>query len=202
MGTVEQANYMMNLSEQAFEDIFEENTEILFKKEQENNKWINADGTYKKNYIWKYASRSKQGTAGENIIKTALYFVLSSVYDSSISVDICNKGIGDFDIEVNIPQTNKTVKIEVKTATEDVSGNHQFNGLKKNIDYDYAVLLGITPDNFLFKIVSREELCDRMTTNMSKNVQGSYKYTLSQKQLVEFNPTNFYTELCNIGIIE
>lgn len=187
---------------ETFTDIFEENTEILLQRELEKNKWLNSDGSRKKNYVWKYASKTKQGDAGESVIRTTLDYVLSAVYDNDVNVSIVNKGKGDYDILILFQSTGKTIKIEVKTATEDVSGNHQFNGLKKNIDYDYAFLFGVSPDDFFFKIASHEELCEIMTTNMSKDVEGSYKYTLSQKQLLEYTPNNLYQELVDVGIID
>lgn len=188
--------------QETFDDIFEENTEILFQRELEKNKWLNSDGSRKKNYIWKYSSKTKQGDAGESVIRTTLDYVLSDVYGSDVSVSIVNKGKGDYDILIVFESTNKTIKIEVKTATEDVSGSHQFNGLKKNIDYDYAFLFGVSPDSFFFEITSHKELCEVMTTNMSKNVEGSYKHTLSQKELLEYTPHNLYQKLVEVGIID
>lgn len=188
--------------QETFDDIFEENTDILFHRELEKNKWLNSDGSRKKNYIWKYSSKTKQGDAGESVIRTTLDYVLSAVYGSDVNVSIVNKGKGDYDIKVVFESTGKTIKIEAKTATEDVGGSHQFNGLKKNIGYDYAFLFGVSPDNFFFKIASHKELCAVMTTNMSKNVEGSYKYTLSQKQLLEYTPQNLYQELVDVCIID
>jgi hypothetical protein len=193
---------LINFSQNIFDDIFEENTDILSKREAEENKWLNVDGSPKKNYPWKYASKTKQGDAGESVIRTTLEYVLSEVYGSDVEVTIVNKGKGDFDVKVYIPIIDKTVKIEAKTATEDVNGCHQFNGLKKNIDYDFAFLFGVAPEDFYFSIESHEYLCETMTTNMSRDVEGSYKYTLSQKRLTEYNPHNLYEALVDKGIIE
>ena len=92
-------------------------------------------------------------------------------------------------------------KIEVKTATEDVNGCHQFNGLRKDVDYDFAFLFGVAPEDFFFDIASHEYLCETMTTNMSKEVVGSYKHTIAQKNLKKFNTKNVYETLCKIGMI-
>lgn len=192
----------MMFFQETFNDIFEENTEILLQRELEKNKWLNVDGSRKKNYVWKYASKTKQGDSGESVIRTTLDYILSVIYGSDVTVSIVNKGKGDYDILILFESTGKTIKIEAKTATEDVGGNHQFNGLKKHIDYDYAFLFGVSPDSFFFDIASHEELCEIMTTNMSKDVEGSYKYTIPQKQLFEYTPSNLYQKLVDVGIID
>ena len=51
------------------------------------------------------------------------------------------------------------------------------NRLKKKIDYDYAFGLGVTPDDFVFAIQPREYLEETLTTNMSRDVEGSYKWS-------------------------
>ena len=40
-----------------------------------------------------------------------------------------------------------------------------------------------------------------MTTNMSKEVIGSYKYTVAQKNLTDFNVNAIYEALCKVGVI-
>jgi hypothetical protein len=193
----------IDFSNQSFDDIFDEVTELLTKREAENSKWLNSDGSPKRNYIWKIGSKTPQGDAGENVVRNTLDLVLSEVYGNDVEVSIENKGKGDFDIKVFIPSLDKVIKFEVKTATEDVNGAHQFNGLKKNIDYDFAFLFGVAPENFFFKIESHQHLCETMTTNMSKNVVGSYKHTLNQKRdLIDFNPQNLYNELVSCGIVD
>ena len=106
-----------------------------------------------------------------------------------------NKGKGEFDIEVYIQSENRVITFEVKTATEDVNGSHQFNGLKKDVNYDFAFLFGVAPEDFFFKIEPKQYLCENMTTNMSKDVEGSYKHTLSQTKLLKYTPQNLYDEL-------
>lgn len=192
----------LNFANHSFNDIFDEVTELLTEREAGNSKWLNADGSPKRNYIWKIGSKTPQGDAGESIVRTTLEYVLSQVYGNDVEVSIENKGKGDFDIKVFIPSPNKTIKFEVKTATEDVNGCHQFNGLKKNIDYDFAFLFGVAPENFFFQIKSHQFLCETMTTNMSKNVEGSYKHTIAQRDLIDFTPQNLYNELISCGIVE
>lgn len=192
---------LIDFSQHTFADIMEETTENLIEREAERNKWLNADGSRKKNYWWKYASKTKQGDSGESLVRTTLEYVLSEIYGNKVQCSVVNKGKGEFDVEVYIPSEDKTITFEVKTATEDVNGSHQFNGLKKDVNYDFAFLLGVAPEDFFFKIESRQYLCDNMTTNMSKDVEGSYKYTVSQVNLLEFTPQNLYNELLNKKVI-
>jgi hypothetical protein len=183
------------------EDIMEEVTELLRKRELEGNKWYNADGTEKKHYMWKYASKTKQGDAGESMVRSTIDGILSEIYGSTkVETNIVNKGKGDFDILITFLETGRTIKIEVKTATEDTNGSHQFNGLKK-VNYDYAFLFGVGPEKSFFAIHPYEELTKTLTTNMSKGVFGSYKKSFSQKLLTPFNARNLHIRLEELGIV-
>ena len=185
----------INLSNINLADVREENTERLAEREAENNKWLN-----KKNHIWKYASKTPQGDAGESVVATSILLILTEVYGDEVQCRVINKGKGEYDILATLPD-GREYKIEVKTATEDVNGCHQFNGLRKDVDYDFAFLYGVAPEDFFFDIASHEYLCETMTTNMSKEVVGSYKHTIAQKNLKKFNTKNVYETLCKIGMI-
>jgi hypothetical protein len=190
----------INLSNINLEDVLEENTERLAAREAENNKWLNEDGTPKKNHVWKYASKTPQGDAGESVVATTILLILSEVYGDEVQSRVINKGKGEYDILVTLPD-ERDYKIEVKTATEDVNGSHQFNGLRKDVDYDFAFLFAVAPEKFFFEVASHEYLCETMTTNMSKEVIGSYKYTVAQKNLTDFNVNAIYEVLCKVGVI-
>lgn len=181
-------------------DVLEENTERLAEREAENNKWMNEDGTPKKNYVWKYASKTPQGDAGESVVATTILLILSKVYGDDVQSRVINKGKGEYDILVSIPD-GREYKIEVKTATEDVNGCHQFNGLRKDVDYDFAFLFAVAPEKFFFEIASHEYLCETMTTNMSKEVVGSYKYTVAQNKLTEFDANAIAKALTAVGVM-
>lgn len=181
-------------------DVLEENTERLAEREAENNKWMNEDGTPKKNYVWKYASKTPQGDAGESVVATTIMLILSKVYGDDVQSRVINKGKGEYDILASIPD-GREYKIEVKTATEDVNGCHQFNGLRKDVDYDFAFLFAVAPEKFFFEIASHEYLCETMTTNMSKEVVGSYKYTVAQNKLTEFDANAIAQALTTVGVM-
>ena len=189
----------INLDHINLEDVLEENTERLAEREAENNKWMNEDGTPKKNYVWKYASKTPQGDAGENTVAMSILLILSEIYGDDVQSRVINKGKGEYDILVTLPD-GREYKIEVKTATEDVNGCHQFNGLRKDVDYDFAFLFAVAPEKFFFEIATHEYLCETMTTNMSKEVVGSYKHTIAQKKLQEFNTMNVYRALQSVGV--
>lgn len=190
----------INLDNINLADVLEENTEALAEREAENNKWLNEDGTPKKNHVWKYASKTPQGDAGESVVSTSILLILSEVYGDEVQSRVINKGKGEYDILITLPD-GREYKIEVKTATEDVNGYHQFNGLRKDVDYDFAFLFGVGPEDFFFEIASHKHLCETMTTNMSKEVVGSYKHPIAQKKLKKFTAQNVYESLCKVGII-
>jgi len=190
----------INLDNINLADVLEENTEALAERETENNKWINADGSPKKNYVWKYASKTPQGDAGESVVATSILLILSEVYGDKVQCRVINKGKGEYDVLATLPD-GREYKIEVKTATEDVNGCHQFNGLRKDVDYDFAFLFGVGPEDFFFEIVSHEYLCETLSTKMSKGVDGSFKHTIAQKNLKKFTTQNVYETLCEVGMI-
>ena len=109
---------------------------------------------------------------------------------------------GDFDVIITVVELDITIKIEVKTATEDSNGKFQWNGLKKGIDYDYAFGLGVRPDDFVFAIQSRKYLEETLTTNMSRDVEGSYKWSSSKRDnLMKLTEDNFTQRLEELNLI-
>ena len=125
--------------------------------------------------------------------------IYTELYPNSVvTVDVVGADKGDYDVIVKISD-HFDIKIEVKTATEDSNGKFQWNGLKKKIDYDYAFGLGVTPDDFVFAIQPREYLEETLTTNMSRDVEGSYKWSSKKDDnvlpLTETNIINRLEEL-------
>ena len=150
--------------------IIEENLNIL--KSRGATKWTGS-----KYEAVKTSSRTVIGDFGEH--------TLVDLFNSlGLVAKIVNKGRGDFDILLLNPLSGKSIKIEVKTATEDVNRNFQFNGIKKGIDYDCVFCLGIAPSEMFFGIFPRELCEEKLTTNMSKGVTGSYKMTASLRHSV------------------
>ena len=148
-------------------------------------KWFNADGTPKPNYIFKIADNTPKGDAGEQIVGKIFEELYTEIFpDETVEVNVVGGDKGDYDVIVKV-SIGFEIKIEVKTATEDSNGKFQWNGLKKKIDYDYAFGLGVTPDDFVFSIQPREYLEETLTTNMSRDVEGSYKWSSKKSDNVQ-----------------
>ena len=154
-----------------------------------NNKWSGS-----KYEEVKKATLSDKGKFGEKVTNDYLTYV-------DYKSEIINGGIGDYDIELNICDFDvilDTLKIEHKLATEDIHNSFQFNGIKKEIDYDYVYCFGVSPNDMWFIIQTREWCEDNLTTNMSKNVTGGYKYTVPVKRMLPLTKENFIREIDKI----
>lgn len=76
--------------------------------------------------------------------------------------------------------------IEVKIATEDVSLNFQFNGIRFERKFDYLFVLGIAPDDIYFNIFSKADVTTDKAGHlvpMEKGVAGNLKLTKSVRAL-------------------
>ena len=166
-------------------------------------KWFNPDGTPKLNYVWKISDNTPKGDAGEEIVGGIFQRLYDEIYEGfEVVVKVVGAEKGDYDVIVTVDSLDITIKIEVKTATQDSNNTYQWNGLKKGIDYDYAFGLGVTPDDFEFAIQSREYLEERLTTNMSRDVEGSYKWTARKSDNVKLLRVENVTERLNeLGLI-
>ncbi len=120
---------------------------------------------------------------------------VTSAYLNSINYKskIVNGGICDFDILLEA--SNVKLKIEHKLATEDVHNSFQFNAIKKDIDYDYVFCLGVSPNDLWFKIRSRAWCEQNLTTNMSRDIVGGFKYTERRNQMIPLTEENFRGEI-------
>ncbi|MCX8480823.1 MAG: hypothetical protein ORN58_02785, partial [Sediminibacterium sp.] len=80
-------------------------------------------------------------------------------------------------------------KIEIKTATEDIGGSFQFNGVRYHRQYDFIFVLGIAPNNIYFNIYSAADIKTGKAGNlvtMEKGTSGSYKLTKKKSELIDF----------------
>ena len=84
---------------------------------------------------------------------------------------------GEWDIRAD----GKTM--EVKCASEDVGGSFQFNGVRYDTRYDLLLVVGVAPDDILFRFYRRRELLAMTLVPMAKGVAGSYKLTRRPTQL-------------------
>ena len=139
----------------------------------------------------KKTTLSSKGKFGEKVTNAYLNHI-------NYKSEIINGGIGDYDIELDICDFDvvlDTLKIEHKLATEDTHNSFQFNGIKKEIDYDYVYCFGVSPNDLWFIIQTREWCEVNLTTNMSKDVIGAYKYTVHVKSMLPLTVDNFKREI-------
>ena len=73
---------------------------------------------------------------------------------------------------------------EVKMASEDIGGAFQFNGIRYDTQYDLLLVVGVAPDDILFRVFQRRELIDLPLTPMAKGTSGTYKLTRRREQLL------------------
>ena len=83
---------------------------------------------------------------------------------------------------------------ELKTATEDISDNFQFNHIRYHRPYQAVLCLGITPNDILFAIWNKEDIATGRAgklTSMEKGANASYKLTKSHNDL---HPINLFED--------
>jgi len=127
-------------------------------KERVEDKWFNS-----KYEAVKAASNTPKGDFGEAVTTLLINEIVG------VGADIINSGKGAFDI-----LTNSGIKFENKLATEDTSGGFQFNGIKKDVDYDYVFGIGVSPNDLWFGIWSKKEIKE-LTVSMTKDGSDSFK---------------------------
>ena len=115
--------------------------------------------------VVKHAGQTQKGDFGEAITEGLLNQI-------GIPAEIINGGKGEFDILIK----DQNVFIEHKLATEDVNDCFQFNGIKKNVHYDYVFCLGVSPEQLWFNIFPKS-VCENLTVSMTKGGSDSYKLT-------------------------
>ena len=80
--------------------------------------------------------------------------------------------------------------LEIKTATEDVSGNFQFNHIRLHREYDGVICLGVSPGNLYFSAWSKADISTSKAghlVSMEKNANASYKLTKKTTELIEIS---------------
>lgn len=122
----------------------------------------------------KISSATDKGNLGEDLLKDLLEYL-------GYSVTLNKKRRGDWDIMVN--HRNKVCKFEVKVATQDTNGSHQFNGIRHDTKYTHLFLLGIMPNELRYKIIAKKDRDNYTMTPMAKGANNAFKITLSSDQL-------------------
>ena len=161
--------------ENLIEELVSENMKIL--KSRGITKWTGS-----KYESIKLAARTHSGDFGESTTSN----ILTKLGYPSI---IVNRGKGSFDILLM-----NLILLEHKLATEDVSGYFQFNGIKKNVKFDYVYCLGISPNELFFKIITKNE-CQGLTVSMTKDGDDSFKYSVKKNNMISLTVENVKKEI-------
>ena len=134
----------------------------IAKKHKVASKWIGS----KFGHI-KYLANTSKGAIGES-------FILKYCEELEFTVSDEGNRLGSHDILIN------GKKVEVKTATEDITGSFQFNHLRLDYEYAYVICLGISPNKILFGIWSKADLATGIAGNlvsMGARQNSSFKLT-------------------------
>ncbi len=86
------------------------------------------------------------------------------------------------------------ITFEVKTATEDINGNFQFNHIRHHRDYQAVLCLGIAPDTVLFDAWRKGDVSEgragRLVT-MDRGSSATFKLT---KKRSDLRPVSEFSE--------
>ena len=150
-----------------FEDVLAQN--------QDNPKWEVGDFVGVKT-----VSNTKVGNVGQDFIEE-LCNKLSIPCKFPMNKDDKRANQSPWDIEII------GVKFELKTATEDINGNFQFNHLRYHRPYDAVLCLGVSPNNLYFGIWSKADITTGQAgrlVSMEKQGNASYKLTKNPSNLM------------------
>lgn len=144
-----------------------------------NPKWINAPlGDIK------ILSNTHVGEAGQDFIK-------QWCRTQNLAWESPESSQSPWDIRI------ESISFEIKTATEDVNGNFQFNHIRHHRDYQALLVLGISPDEILFDVWRKGDVVEgragRLVT-MDKGSSATFKLTKKPSQLL---PITKFTDRIN-----
>jgi len=147
----------------------------IAKEKHVDKKW-----TDKPLYLIKILANSSKGDLAEEFVM---------VYCKALGFKVEDKKtrLGDYDKIIN------GKKFEIKMATEDLTGNFQFNHIRYDYKYDWVICLGVSPDSILFEIYSKAEIATEKAGNlvsMGRGQNSSFKLTKPKntlKPISEFN---------------
>lgn len=114
-----------------------------------NPKWVNAPlGGIK------ILSNTHVGDAGQDFIK-------QWCQAQNLAWETPESSQSPWDIQI------ESITFEIKTATEDVNGNFQFNHIRHHRDYQALICLGISPDEILFNIWRKGDIVEGKAGKLS-----------------------------------
>jgi hypothetical protein len=159
-------------------------------RKDKNSFWVGSQ------FEWvKTLTPTEKGNIGEDYLKNILE-------NMGVDSEILERRRGDYDLKIKLPK-NKHKTSENKTATLDVHGSFQFNGIKINREYDFIFAFGIAPNSIRYKIVFFDELQNGDYTfgSMTKKNDNEDKNSLSYKLTIPYDKMesfeNFEEEFTN-----
>jgi len=138
-------------------------------------RWTNADfGGIK------IISNTKVGSVGQDFIeKLCSQLGIKTAFPVNEDGERLNQS--PWDIELN------GIKFELKTATEDVNGNFQFNHVRYHRKYQALLCLGVAPNALYFGVWSKADVTTGKAGNlvsMEKAANASFKLTKRPQTLM------------------
>lgn len=110
------------------------------KEKHIEKKWDNAPL-----YLIKILPNTSKGDLGED-------FIEAYAKELGFEVEEKESNKGDYDKKIN------GKKFEIKFATEDQSGNFQFNHIRMDFKYDWLICLGCSPSEIFFQIYTKSDV--------------------------------------------
>jgi len=107
-------------------------------------------------------------------------FVVEYCQELGFKVEDKKTRLGDYDKIIN------GKKFEIKMATEDLTGNFQFNHIRYDYKYDFVLCLGVSPDSILFEIYTKSDIIIGKAGNlvsMGRGQNSSFKLTKPKNTL-------------------
>ncbi len=147
---------------------------------QSNNhsKWNSGD--YKD---IKLLANTKVGDVGEGFI-VKVCEELGIAYEFPLNKKGEHSRTSPWDIKIN------GITFELKTATEDIHGNFQFNHIRYHRKYEAVLCLGVSPDSLQFNLWSKADITTGKAGNLvstEKGANASYKLTKNKNVLLDIS---------------
>lgn len=147
---------------------------ILLAVHGDHPKW--RDSPFKK---IKHVSNTKVGAVGQDFVEA-----LCRAIGFDVEFPVNRAGQRAVQNPWDIKIEGKT--FELKTATEDIGGNFQFNHVRYHRQYEAVLCIGIAPADILFDVWSKAEITTGLAGNlvsMEKGANASYKLTKRKTDL-------------------
>jgi len=134
-------------------------------------------------YLIKILPNTSKGDLGED-------FIEAYAKELGFEVEHKDSNKGDYDKKIN------GKKFEIKFATEDQSGNFQFNHIRMDFKYDWLICLGCSPSEIFFEIYPKEDVVmQRAGTMVSMGKGHNADWKLTKKKSIMLPISQFKEKL-------